>query len=88
MFGGDRGEHFQDVGRFLQDLAAVGGDELGNLFLELLSESNRRAYLDCGLLVVIVYDVDSGFLRGGRAAVDTNVACQQLRFVVVQTVVG
>ena len=38
MFGGDRGEHFQDVGRFLQDLAAVGGDELGNLFLELLSE--------------------------------------------------
>ena len=38
MFGGDRGEHFQDVGRFLQDLAAVGGDELGNLFLELLSD--------------------------------------------------
>ena len=40
------------------------------------------------LLVVFVYDVDSGFFRGGRPAVDTDVACQQLRFVVVQSIVG
>ena len=40
------------------------------------------------LLVVFVYDVDRGFLRGGRPAVDTDIASQQLRFVVVQSVVG